>query len=391
MEPDSGYHTEDGENIEDPNMQFEYDPVFYSSCESGYSDTEYDNNEEQHFSPNIEHNINTPEEQHLPNIEHEVNTPEEHNYNPHSEQNLGIPDEQQVNEITIEQNLGTPDEQRGGEGIEHVGIIEEQQQNALVEHSLNTPNEQQVHEETEHSVGMQSEQQSDTNNTYKTIPEGGIFEMELEGDEPLIDRIPDVEYLEKMLEQHKIEMEEMEANMSWNMFMNENFPEEYKWTEYEECTEEWRNPNLARKMVELRKQENNIDREEIAKVYHELQISKMEEKHELEKGSLIEDLNKVEEKGEKLFTALRIEIQLKEMLESKEKQLKAEIEVKVQELELEKAKAVTWERLTKERENEIDRITKENIELRKEISELRITMYRKRRKERYERYIEKKK
>jgi len=228
-----------------------------------------------------------------------------------------------------------------------------------------------------------------------SIPEGGIFEMELNSEQIMntlftlgTDEPCPVDTGELIIEGR---MEEgQEEGMEVRQFHRaEQRQDEYRWNEIDECIQELRNPELGRRMQEIRTTNERISKNEIERINYEIKINNMEEKHEIEKGRLIEELDTVEKKAEKLFTALRIGIQDKESALSINRQLTAELKIREQELSSERSSIIvkdtiinTWIKLCGEKDKELEKVREDNKELRREISELRMTIYENRKQNR---------
>ena len=228
-----------------------------------------------------------------------------------------------------------------------------------------------------------------------SIPEGGIFEMEL-NNEQIMNTLctlgtgePCLEDAGELIVEGRMEQRQ-EEGMEESLFHRaEQMQDGYRWNEIDECIQELRNPELGRRMQEIRTTNERISKNEIEKIDYEIKINNMEEKHEIEKGRLIEELDTVEKKAEKLFTALRIGIQDKESALSINRQLTAELKIREQELSSERSSIIvkdtiinTWIKLCGEKDKDLEKVREDNKELRREISELRMTIYENRKQNR---------
>jgi len=335
MEKESNCNSKGESNPFSQFMEYE-GQIFYSDSESGYSEQSMDTQQ----NPNAQLNTITQLNGHHPEIQNCQNI-----------------------QIRAQQNIFHSNSHDGD--------------------MLNTPK---IRMEMEYGQNGQIE---------NSIPDGGIFEIELDNgqimntlftlgtDKPCLEETGEL-FIENRPEQGQ------EGEMEVNQFhMAEQIPAEYRWNDIDECIQELRNPELGRRMQEIRTTNERISKNEIERINHEIKISNMEEKHEIETGRLIEELDTVEKKAEKLFTALRIGIQDKESALSINRQLTAELKIREQELSSERNSIMvkdtiikTWIKLCSEKDKEIEKVREDNKELRREISELRMTIYENRKQSR---------
>jgi len=183
----------------------------------------------------------------------------------------------------------------------------------------------------------------------------------------------------------------LEGNIEemWEIgFMNNNIPEGYKWTELEEYMMEWKDPNMANKMKELRMKTEEVTIEEAANLFHEIKIMRIKERHNEEKEILINEINFAEKKAERQNTALRIALEEKETLKNKDRELKMEIKIVNKEIKETKRRIKGWEEIGREKDREIERLRKSNFSLIRELEQVRLASYERKRNERHKKLNE---
>jgi hypothetical protein len=204
----------------------------------------------------------------------------------------------------------------------------------------------------------------------KEVPED-IFDMTLYTDQEILDAVPDLNKLEEMLKGYEQEMEDLMNNdKEWL----KNIPEEYRWTEFEECMEEWRNPDLARKMKELREEKEPIEREIAAKIFHELQISKLEQRHKEVKNKIMDELDVVVKRAERLYADLRIAVEEGRIKEDRINEIGIELRFKAEKIEGLQKELESWEEAVKDKNKNIMKLREDNMKLIKETGQLRMTI-----------------
>jgi len=335
MESDSGYQTGDEWQLE---LFHEIDegPVFYSDSESGYSDTE--NQPPQFQQINLFDEI----DEIFGPIDHRL---EAEQANPANGVNFANENMQLNNENNYAQyeNYGfVPDEYT--EQNETLNVNFENEQHVIINEYLH-----------------QRELENRIVELEGIIQQDDIFPMELEG--ARIRGVRDEAYLIELeeilgIQRLQIRVEEDSSREHSNMNSTEN----------------------ANRSTNVSKEAETRDKD---RINEELKRSRLEiERYENERNTMIEERETIERKAEKLFTALRIEMQEKDIARSAERQARTEFCIKSQELDYEKGLTQakeeiikTWEKLNQDKEVDIRKLREENKELRKEIAQLRMTLF----------------
>lgn len=203
---------------------------------------------------------------------------------------------------------------------------------------------------------------------------------------------PPTHTLPSSQEESRIELEERETVESatenteqvreGDFFPNDNVPTEYRWDEYDECTQGITNPDLARKMYELRyKRKEQTDSSEPKMIFLQIQMSKLVEKQKMERKEWEKSINTLERRSENLYTALKLAVNDKDVAVSSNKEFQAELEVKEKELEIEqetsrKSKRIgqIWMGLYRDKEKEVTEYRERNKHLERELSELKMEL-----------------
>ena len=163
-----------------------------------------------------------------------------------------------------------------------------------------------------------------------------------------------------------------------SFFPNNNVPIEYQWDDFDECTLGITNPELARRMYEIRMtRKEETDHNEIKVIFLQIQISKMVDRQAIERKDWLKERVELGKRSENLFMALRLAVNGKDKAVSSCKEMKAELEVKIQELDIEKKTSSNrkrigkiWMELCRDKERELSEIREENRGLRQELSDL---------------------
>jgi hypothetical protein len=327
MEADSGYHTSEEWYPEYDQHIYEAEPVYYSDSDSAYSDTE----------------INTPDIQ-LGEEEEDMEVVEEEN-----------------NEGAFEELL---EEEEPMEEAEHNGHIMDPPAHEAM--GIPVQNEEDQQENRDETEGLEEIDM----NLYLQASRTPFNEAEL---------FEELERLERELERDRAIVRTEEEAVGFQM--GPAIPEEYRWEEFDETCLAIGDMDLGARMREIRTRRGPIDIKEIHKLHTDIEVAKVRQKLEIEKGNLIENLKAAEKKAENLFSALRMAIHDKEIALSIGRQLKTEMITKDEELKIGKEmnyrKYVIiseWKTLCEDKERELAQVREENKDLRTEISDLRMAL-----------------
>jgi hypothetical protein len=327
MEADSGYHKSEEWYPEYDQHIYEAEQVYYSDSDSAYSDTE----------------INTP--------------------------NIQLGEEEEDMELAQEEDNGGALE----EFLEEEEPMEEAVHNG---HIMDPPNEGAMGmpvpcEENQLENRDETEELEDIDmGLYLQASRTPFNEAEL---------FEELEHLERELERDRAVVRGEEEGIGFQMGLA--IPEEYRWEEFDEVCLAIGDMDLGARMRDMRTRRGPIDIKEIHKLHTEIEVAKVRQKLEIEKGNLIENLKTAEKKAENLFSALRMAIHDKEIALSIGRQLKTDLITKEEEIKMGRdmnyRKNIIiseWKTLCEDKERELAQVREENKDLRTEISDLRMAL-----------------